>query len=48
MVCLLKNKENKTLLEKYAKVLYAEARLIEGLPVENQSEISKLICDLIS
>lgn len=41
-------KKDKEQLEKYSKILYAEARLIEGLPVENQSEISKLICDLIS
>ena len=28
----------------YAKVLYAQARLIEGMPVENPTEISSLIC----
>ena len=36
------------LLSKYAKVLYAEAKLIEGLSLENPSEISDIICDLIS
>lgn len=41
-------KKDKEELEKYSKILYAEARLIEGLPVDNQAEISKLICDLIS
>ncbi len=41
-------KRDKEELEKYSKILYAEARLIEGLPVDNQAEISKLICDLIS
>lgn len=35
-------------LEKYTKILYAEARLIEGLSLENPTEISGLICDLIS
>ena len=40
------NKEEE--LEKYTKVLYSEARLIEGLPIENPTEISNLICELIS
>lgn len=35
-------------LSKYTKVLYAEARSIEGLPVENPTEISNLICELLS
>ena len=35
-------------LEKYTKVLYSEARLIEGLPIDNPTEISNLICELIS
>jgi molecular chaperone HtpG len=35
-------------LEKYTKILYAQARLIEGLTIENPTEISSLICDLIS
>ena len=35
-------------LKKYAKVLYAEARLIEGLPVDNPTEISNLICEFLS
>ena len=35
-------------LEKYTKVLYSEARLIEGLSIENPTEISNLICELIS
>ena len=41
-------KNDKASLEKYTKILYAEARLIEGLPVENQTEISSLICDILS
>ena len=39
---------NKEELEKYTKVLYSEARLIEGLTIENPTEISNLICELIS
>jgi molecular chaperone HtpG len=35
-------------LKKYAKVLYAEARLIEGLQVENPTEISNIICDFLA
>ncbi len=39
---------DKEALKKYAKVLYAEARLIEGLPIENPTEISNLICDFLA
>lgn len=39
---------NKEEFEKYTKILYSEARLIEGLPIDNPSEISSLICDIIS
>ena len=35
-------------LKKYAKVLYSEARLIEGLPLDNPTEISNLVCELLS
>ena len=41
-------KNNKEELSDYAKILYSEARLIEGLPIENPTEISNLICELIS
>jgi molecular chaperone HtpG len=41
-------KNDKDTLEKYTKILYNEARLIEGLPTENPTEISNLICDLLS
>ncbi len=41
-------KQDKTQLEKYTKVLYAQARLIEGLPIENPTEITNLICDIMS
>ena len=41
-------KKDKEELKKYTKILYSEARLIEGLSLENPTEISNLICDLIS
>ncbi len=34
-------------LKKYSKILYAEARLIEGLPIDNPTEITNLICDIL-
>lgn len=39
---------DKETLKKYAKILYNEARLIEGLPVQNPTELSNLVCDLLS
>ena len=33
--------------EKYAKILYAQARLIEGMSVENPTELSNMICELM-
>lgn len=41
-------KNDKEELKKYTKVLYAQARLIEGLPLDNPTEISNIICDMIS
>ena len=41
-------KEDKEELKKYSKVLYAQARLIEGLPIDNPTEITNLICDIIT
>ena len=41
-------KDDKDELKKYAKVLYAQARLIEGLPIDNPTEITNLICDIIT
>ena len=42
-------KENKKEeLEKYTKVLYNQARLISGLNIENPSELTNLICEMIS
>ncbi len=35
-------------LEKYSKILYSQARLIEGMSIDNPSEISDLICDILS
>lgn len=35
-------------LKKYTQVLYAQARLIEGLPVENPTQISNFICEIIA
>lgn len=43
----LKNlyKENPEAVKEYSKILYAQARLIEGLPIDNPTELSNLICD---
>ena len=40
--------EDKKKLEKYTKVLYAQARLIEGLAIENPTEISNLVCEIMA
>lgn len=34
-------------LEKYSKLLYNQALMIEGLPVENPAEFSNLVCELM-
>ncbi len=39
---------DKNALAEYSKVLYAQARLIEGLSIDNPTEISNIICNLIS
>ena len=41
-------KTDKEELKEYGKILYAQARLIEGLPIDNPTEISNLICDLMA
>lgn len=41
-------KNDKEELKNYTKILYSQARLIEGLTIENPTEISNLICDIIS
>lgn len=38
---------DKDKLANYSKVLYAQARLVSGLPLENPSEISNLVCQLM-
>ena len=35
-------------LESYTKILYAQARLIEGLPITNPTEITNLVCEVMS
>ena len=40
-------KNDKEKLKKYSKILYAQARLISGLSVENPSEVSELICNIM-
>ena len=39
---------DKEVLKEYTKILYAQARLIEGMSVENPTEISNLVCKLLS
>ena len=34
--------------KKYTQILYSEARMIAGLPIDNPTEISRLICEVIS
>ena len=41
-------KKDKDALKNYAKVLYAQSLLIEGLSIENPTEISNLIVDIMS
>ena len=39
---------DKETLKDYTKILYSQAKLIEGLNIENPTEISNLICDMLS
>ena len=41
-------KNDKEEFDKYTKILYSEARMIAGLPIDNPTEISRLICEVIS
>ena len=41
-------KGDKEKLKNYTKILYAQARLIEGLPIDNPTEISNLICEIMA
>ena len=34
-------------LKNYSKILYADARLISGLGIENAAEFGALVCDLM-
>lgn len=34
--------------DKYTKVMYYEARLIEGLPIDNPTEMTSLMCDIMA
>ncbi len=39
---------DKESLDTYTKILYNQARLIEGLPIENPTELTNMVCDLLS
>lgn len=41
-------KNDKEEFNKYTKILYSEAKIIAGLPIDNPTEISNLICEVIS
>ncbi len=41
-------KKDKDEFVKYTKVIYFEARLIEGLPIDNPTEMSNLMCDIMA
>ena len=38
---------DKDKLTKYAKLLYTQALLIEGMPIDNPVEFSNLVCELM-
>jgi len=39
--------QDKATVEKYAKLLYGQALLMAGLPLEDPSEYAQLICSLM-
>lgn len=41
-------KDDKAEFVKYSKILYSEARIIAGLPIDNPAELSMLICDVLA
>ena len=41
-------KKDKDEFTKYTKILYAQAKLIEGMEIDNPTEISNLVCELLS
>ena len=44
----LYNSNNKEELAKYTKILYNQARLLSGLDIDNPSELTDLICEMIA
>ena len=44
---LYKDKNGEELAQ-YTKILYAQARLIEGLSLDNPTEISNLVCEILA
>ena len=42
---LFENDKDK--LRDYSKILYAQARLVNGLSIDNPAEISDLVCNLM-
>ncbi len=41
-------KDDKEEFKKYTKILYSEAKMIAGLPIDDPTEISRLICEAIA
>jgi molecular chaperone HtpG len=41
-------KDNKDMLNDYAKVLYAQALLMDGMSIDNPSEICDIVLDYLS
>lgn len=41
-------KDNKEEFNKYTKILYAQAKLIEGMSIDNPTEISNLVCEILA
>lgn len=41
-------KDDKEEFNKYTKVLYAQAKLIEGMSIDNPTEISNLVCEILA
>ena len=47
-IVLCKGVNDKDELKNYTKILYSQARLIEGLSIDNPTEISNLVCELMT
>ena len=39
--------DDKEMLAKYSKILYAQARLISGMDIENAAEVGEMVCELM-